>query len=330
MAIRLRRREFILTFGGAAVWPLAARAQQLAMRVIGFMSARSPEDTVRELEAFHKGLGEGGFVNGRNVNVEYRWARGDYGRLPTLAAELVQRHVTVLVATGGDPSALAAKEATATIPVVFTMGGDPVKNGIIQSFNRPGGNVTGAVVLSDAMEQKRLGILQELVPDVALFGAIVNPNFPPAADQMHELEDAALRLGRKLFVAKASNDAELEAAFTALLRERVGALLVASDPYFDTRRDRIVAFAAQSRLPAIYQFREYAVEGGLISYGPSITDAYRQVGLYVARILKGEKPADLPALQPTKFDFVINLKTARALGLTVPPTLLARADEVIE
>jgi len=242
----------------------------------------------------------------------------------------VKRHVTVLVATGGDPSALAAKEATATIPVVFTMGGDPVKNGIIQSFNRPGGNVTGAVVLSDAMEQKRLGILQELVPDVALFGAVVNPNFPPAADQMHELEDAALRLGRKLFVAKASNDAELEAAFTALLRERVGALLVASDPYFDTRRDRIVAFAAQSRLPAIYQFREYAVEGGLISYGPSITDAYRQVGLYVARILKGEKPADLPALQPTKFDFVINLKTARALGLTVPPTLLARADEVIE
>jgi ABC-type uncharacterized transport system substrate-binding protein len=298
--------------------------------LIGYLSARSPEDTVPELEAFHKGLGEGGFVSGRNVNIEYRWARGDYRRLPTLAAEFVQRRVTVLVATGGDPSALAAKEATATIPVVFTMGGDPVKSGVIQSFNRPGGNVTGAVVLSDAMEQKRLGILQEVVPDVAVFGVIVNPNFPPAADQIHDLEDAALRLGRKLFVAKASNDAELEAAFTALLRERVGALLVASDPYFDTRRGRIVAFAAQNRLPAIYQFREYAVEGGLISYGPSITDAYRQVGLYVTRILKGEKPADLPALQPTKFDFVINLKTAKSLGLSVPPTLLARADEVIE
>jgi putative ABC transport system substrate-binding protein len=325
----MKRRHFIALLGGAAAaWPFAARAQQPAMPVIGFMSARSPEDTAQVLEAFYKGLGEGGFVSGRNVNVEYRWARGDYGRLPALAAELVQQHVTVLVGTGGDASARAAKEATVTIPVVFNMGSDPVKAGLVQSFNRPGGNVT--VILTEAMEQKRFGILQEMVPDVALFGAIVNPNYPASANQMHDLEGAAPKLGRQLFVAKASNDAELDVAFAALLRERVGALLVASDPYFDTRRGRIIAFAKQNRLPAIYQFREYAVEGGLISYGPSINDAYRQVGLYVARILKGEKPADLPVLQPTKFDFVINLKTAKTLGLAVPPTLLARADEVIE
>jgi ABC-type uncharacterized transport system substrate-binding protein len=327
----MRRREFIGMLGSAVVaQPLAARAQPTAMPVIGFMSARSPEDTVQVLEAFYKGLGEGGFVSGRNVNVEYRWARGDYDRLPALAAELVQRHVAVLVGTGGDASARAAKEATATIPVVFNMGSDPVKAGLVQSFNRPGANVTGSVILTEAMEQKRFGILRETVPDVALFGAIVNPNYPASADQMRDLERAAPILGRQLFVAKASNDAELDAAFAVLLRERVGALLVASDPYFDSRRGRIIAFAAQNRLPAIYQFREYAVEGGLISYGPSITDAYRQVGMYVARILKGEKPADLPVLQPTKFDFVINLKTAKALGLIVPPTLLARVDEVIE
>ena len=294
------------------------------------MSARSPEDTTQVLKAFYKGLGEGGFVSGQNVNVEYRWAHGDYGRLPALAAELVQKRVTVLVATGGDASALAAKEATTTIPVVFNTGSDPVKAGLVQSLNRPGSNVTGAVVLSDAMEQKRFGILQEIVPDVTIFGAIVNPNYPPSADQMRDLELAAPRLGRQLLVVKASNDGELDSAFAALSQAQVGALLVASDPYFDTRRTRIIAFAAQNRLPTIYQFREYAAEGGLVSYGPSITDAYQQVGIYAARILKGEKPADLPVLQPTKFDFVINLKTAKALGLSVPPTLVARVDEVIE
>jgi putative ABC transport system substrate-binding protein len=233
----------------------------------------------------------------------------------------------VLVGTGGDASARAAKEATATIPVVFNMGSDPIKAGLVASFNRPGGNVTGSVILSPAMEQKRFSILQETVPSVALFGAIVNPDYSASADQMRE---AAPKLGRQLFVAKASSDSELEAAFVMLLRERVGALLIASDPYFDTRRSRIIAFAAQNRLPAIYQFREYAVEGGLISYGPSITDAYRQVGMYVARTLKGEKPADLPVLQPTNFEFVLNLQTAKSLGLTEPPSLLAIADEVIE
>jgi putative ABC transport system substrate-binding protein len=282
------------------------------------------------LEAFHQGLGEGGFISGRNVEVEYRWARGDYGRLPTLAAELVIKRVAVLVATGGDASARAAKEATATIPVVFNAGRDPVKDGLVQSINRPGGNVTGSIILTEEMEQKRFGILKEIVPDVTLFGAIVNPTYRPSADQIRDLELAAPKLGRQLLVAKVSNDSEMDAAFSALSNARVGALLVASDPYFDTRRNRIIAFAAQNRLPAIYQFREYAVEGGLISYGPSITDAYRQVGVYVTRILKGEKPADLPVLQPTKFNFVINLKTAKSLGLTVPHGMLNAADEVIE
>ena len=242
----------------------------------------------------------------------------------------MQRRVTVLVATGGDASARAAKEATATIPVVFNMGGDPVKAGLVQSFNRPGGNVTGSTILNQEMEQKRFGILHKIVPDVARFGAIVNPNYPYSAVQMRDLENAATDLRRQLFIAKASNDTELNSAFAALLREQVGALTVASDPYFDIRRGRIIAFAAENHLPAIYHFRVYAVEGGLISYGPSITEAYRQVGKYVARILKGDKPADLPISQPTKFDFVINLKTAKTLGLTMPPTLVAEADEVIE
>jgi len=325
----MKRRQFITLLGGAAAaWPLAARAQTLP--VIGFMSARSPEDTAPELKAFHAGLGEGGFTDGSNVTIEYRWARGDYRRLPLLADELLQRHVSVLVATGGDASAGAAKAATTTVPVVFTMGSDAVKAGLVQSFNRPGGNVTGSVILSEEMEQKRFDILREMVPDVTIFGAMVNPNYPPSADQVRDLELAAPKIGRQLVVAKAGNDSELEAVFATLSSARIGALLVASDPYFDTRRSRIIAFAAQHRLPAIYQFREYAVEGGLISYGPSITDAYRQVGMYAARILKGERPADLPVLQPTKFDFVINLKTAKTLGISVPATLLARADEVIE
>jgi len=288
------------------------------------------EDTVQVLEAFLKGLADGGFVNGQNVNIEYRWARGDYGRLPALANELVQKRVTILVATGGDASARAAKQATATIPVVFNTGSDPVKAGLVPSLNRPGDNVTGSVVMSDVMEQKRFGFLQEVAPGITFFGALVNPNYPPSASQVHDLELAAPKLGRQLLVARASSDSELEAAFSTLSGARVGALLVASDPYFDTRRSRIIAFAAQNRLPAIYQFREYALEGGLISYGPSITDAYRQVGIYVARILKGEKPGDLPILQPTKFDFVINLKTAKALGINVPHGLLNAADEVIE
>ena len=327
----MRRREFIAFLGcGAATWPFAARAQQPAMPVVGFMSARAPEDSEHLLAAFRRGLGESGFIEGRNVAVEYRWARGDYGRLPALAAELVNRRVAVLLGVGGDASARAAKAATSTIPIVFGMGSDPVAAGMVASLNRPGGTVTGVSVLTNEMEPKRLGLLHELVPGTTLVGALLNPNFPAAAGQLQELEAAAGTLGRPLVVAKASNDAELDASFAALVRQRVGALIVVADPYFDTRRDKMIAFAAQHRLPAIYHFREYAVAGGLLSYGVSLTDAYRQFGVYAAKILKGEKPADLPVQQVDRFELVINLKTAKAIGFEFPPTFSARADEVIE
>jgi putative ABC transport system substrate-binding protein len=329
----MRRRDFIKVIAGsaAAALPLAAHAQQPVMPVIGFLSARSPDDTGPVLQAFLKGLGEAGFFDGQNVTIEYRWARGEYDRLPAFAAEFVQRRVNVLVATGGPPSAVAAKQATSTIPIVF-VAGDPVKDGLVASLNRPGGNATGSFIRTSEpeMEQKRLSLLHELTPGVPLIGALLNPNYAEAARQLPALEQAAQTIGRRLFVAKASNDEELNAAFALLVQQGIGALLVASDPYFDTRRDRIIAFAAQNRLPAVYQFREYAFAGGLVSYAPSITDAYRQAGNYTGRVLKGEKPADLPVLQPTKFDFVINLKTAKALGLTVPFGLLNAADEVIE
>jgi len=295
------------------------------------MSARSPDDTEQVLQAFLKGLGEAGFFDGQNVTIEYRWARGNYSRLAVIASELVQRRVNVLVATGGEASAVAAKQATSTIPIVF-VAGDPVKAGVVESLNRPGGNATGSYVTTSApeMEQKRFSLLHELTPGVPLIGTLLNPNFPDAARQLPALEEAARIIGWRLVIAKTSNDDELNAAFAFLLQERIGALLVAADPYFDTRRDRIIAFAAQNRLPAMYHFREYAFAGGLVSYGPSITDAYRQAGNYTGRILKGEKPADLPVLQPTKFDFVINLTTAKTLGLVVPFGLLNAADEVIE
>jgi len=326
----MRRREFITLLGGApAGWPKSVRAQPSTRPVIGFMSARSPDDTGLVLQAFLKGLGEAGFFDGQNVTIEYRWARGDYSRLPAFAAEFVQRRVNVLATTGGEPSALAAKQATSTIPIVF-VAGDPVKAGLVESLNRPGGNATGSYIATSEMEQKRLSLLHELTPGVSLIGVLLNPNFADAARQLRELEEAARIIGRRLVVAKASNDEELNVAFALLLQQGIGALLVATDPYFDTRRDRIIAFAAQNRLPAVYQFREYAFAGGLVSYAPSITDAYRQAGNYTGRVLKGEKPADLPVLQPTKFDFVINLKTAKALGLTVPFGLLNAADEVID
>jgi putative tryptophan/tyrosine transport system substrate-binding protein len=327
----LKRREFITLLGGAAAaWPLAAGAQQPAMPVIGFMSARSPEDSVHLLEAFRRGLKEGGFVEGENVAIQFRWARGDYSRLPALAADLVSRQVAVIVAAGGDVSALAAKPATATIPIVFGIGGDPVGAGLVESFSRPGGNVTGVTLLTNQMEPKRLGLLRDLAPGVPLIGALLNPNFSPAARQLQQLEEAARAISQRIVIAKASNDDALEAAFVSLVREGAGSLLVTADPYFDTRRDRIVAFAARQRLPAIYQFREYAVAGGLLSYGVSITDAYHQYGAYAARILKGAKPADLPVHQPTKFELVINLKTAKTLGLKISDNLLTLADEVIE
>jgi putative ABC transport system substrate-binding protein len=327
----MKRREFITLIGGAAAtWPFAARTQQPEMPVIGFMSGRAPEDSVHLVAAFRQGLGEAGFVEGRNVTIEYRWALGHYDRLPALAADLVGRRVAVLAALGGDVSALAAKQATSTIPIVAGMGGDPIRSGLVESMSHPGGNVTGYTVLTSEMEPKRLGMLRDLVPDAAFIGVLLNQNFPPSEGQLQELEAAARKTGQKLFISKASNDAELIAGLGSLLQQRVGALLVCADPYFDTQRDRIIAFAAQNRLPTMYHFREFAIAGGLISYGPSITDAYRQAGIYAGRILKGAKPVDLPFVQPTKFEFVINLKTAKALGLAIPAGLISFEDEVIE
>jgi putative tryptophan/tyrosine transport system substrate-binding protein len=325
----MRRRQ-ILAGAATVAWPLPLRAQQKAMPVIGFMSGRGLEDSAYVVTAFRQGLAEAGFIEGQTIAIEFRWAQGDYSRLPVLARELVSRKTGVLVAVGGDVSAIAAKQATSIMPIVFGIGGDPVTAGLVESFNRPGGNATGFTLLTAEMDAKRLSLLQELMPSVPLVGALLNPNFPTAMRQLKELEEAARTIDKRLFVSKASNDTELAAAFDALLQQQVGALLVAADPYFDTRRDKLIAFASQNRLPTFYHFRDYVVAGGLISYGPSVTDGYRQAGIYVGRILKGAKPADLPIVQPTKFELVINLKTAGALGLTIPPSILARADEMIE
>jgi putative tryptophan/tyrosine transport system substrate-binding protein len=325
----VRRREFIKLLGGAAAWPLAARAQP-ASPVIGFLSSRSPEESADIVEAFRGGLKENGFIEGQNAVIEFRWAHGDYGRLPALAADLVTHRVSVIAAVGGDPSAIAAKRATSTIPIVFAIGGDPVSAGLVESINRPGGNATGIITSTNLMEAKRLGLLRELAPGVTVIGALINPNFPPATRQAADIEDAAHATGERIVIAKASTDNELEEAFASLVRAGVGALLVAADPYFDTRRDQIVAFAARQRLPAIYQFRQFAVAGGVLSYGFSFTDLYRQVGLYAAKILGGTKPADLPVQHVTKFELVINLKTAKALGIHISDNLLSLADEVIE
>src|SRR5581483_870913 len=326
----MKRREFIGLVGGAAAWPLVARAQQSATPVIGFMSGRSAEDSAQAVAAFRQGLAETGFVEGQTVKIEYRWARGDYNRLPAFVADLVGQGVVLLVALGGDTSPLAAKNAAVTIPVVFGMGGDPVKTGIVASFNHPGGNFTGFTLWTNDMESKRLGLLRELVPVARLIGVLANPRFPPAAQELVDLEVAAKAINQQLFVANADTDTALDAALMSLAEQHVGGFLVTAAPFFDTRQDRIVGFAAQHRLPAVYQFREYALAGGLMTYGPSVIESYRNAGAYAGRILKGAKPADLPVLQPTKFDFVINLKAAKSLGLTVPSMLLAQAGEVIE
>ena len=326
----MRRRQFITLLGGAAAWPLAARAQQPAMPVIGFMSARSPDDSVPLVEAFRRGLEEGGFVEGRNVAIEFRWAHGDYSLLPALAADLVRRQVAVITAVGGEPSAAAAKQATSSIPIVFGIGGDPISSGLVESFSHPGGNMTGVTLLSRTIDAKRLGLLRELAPGARVVGVLANPNYPLAALQLRQIEQAAQAIGQEIVLYNASTDDELEAAFAALARERVGALLVAADTYFTTRRDRIVAFAAQTRLPAIYDLREFAVAGGILSYSVRIADAYLPIGFYTARVLNGAKPADLPVQQATNFELVINLKTAKALGIVISDNLLSLADEVIE
>jgi putative tryptophan/tyrosine transport system substrate-binding protein len=326
----IKRREFITLFGGtAATWPVVALAQQRAMPVIGFLNSRSPDDVVHLVAAFQRGLLEIGYIEGQNVKVEYRWARGKYDQLPTMAAELTKLPVAVIAATGGEPSGLAAKAATSTTPIVFIVG-DPIKLGLVASYNRPGGNATGINALTPALEAKRLGLLHELVRGAKTIGALVNPLYQPAEQQSKDLREAGLSLGLNIEILRASNDRELDAAFESVAQRKIAALQVAADPFFDTRRDKIVALVAQHKLPTIYQFREYAVGGGLMSYGIDLADLYRQVGVYSGRILKGEKPADLPVVEPTKFQFLINLKTAKALGLTVPFGLLNAADEVIE
>ena len=327
----MRRREFVTLLGGAAAaWPLAARAQQPAMPVIGLLSGRSLNDSKPMMAAFRQGLIEQGFVERQNVAIEYRWAEGHYDRLPAMAADLAGRQVAAILAVGSVPSPLAAKAATSTIPIVFVVGGDPVKFGLVSSLNRPGGNVTGVSVLSGALTAKRLELLRELVPDASIVACLVNPKNPEAENQLMDIRAAGRTVRQKIIVLNASLDHELNDAMATIVRERASGLLVGNDAFFVLRREQLVALAARHAIPTIYFLREFAEAGGLVSYGDSLTDAYRQVGMYIGRILKGMKPADLPVVQSTKVELTINLKTAKALGLEVPPTLLARADEVIE
>jgi putative ABC transport system substrate-binding protein len=330
MAIDIGRRQFISALGGASLaWPLAARAQQPALPVIGFLNSASANPFEHLVQAFRDGLGEAGYVEGRNVVIEYRWAEGQIDRLPALAADLVRRQVAVIVTSGGNVSALAAKAATSSIPIVSTIGGDPVQEGLVASFNRPGGNLTGATLFAYSAA-KRLELLHELIPKTVTIMALFDPSDPAVVLDRESLEAASKTLGLQLSFANAGTVSELEAAFETIDRDRLDGLFVGANPFFNLQRDQLVGLAARHAIPTIYAFREFPAAGGLISYGTRLADTYRQVGIYTGRILKGESPADLPVVQPTKFELVINLKTAQTLGINVPPTLRALADEVIE
>jgi putative ABC transport system substrate-binding protein len=327
----MKRREFITLFGGAlAAWPLAARAQQPAMPVVGFLGTGTPADWANFVTAFHAGLGEAGYQVGRNVAIEFRWAEGQGSRLPALAAELAGRQVAVIMSSAGIAAARAARTASPSTPIVFVMGGDPVKFGMVASLNRPGGNVTGVSFLLNVLVAKRIELLRAMVPAASKIGLLFNPDNPNGVDDTAAAQAAARALGQETHVVHARTDQDFEAAFASLKEQRVGALFVASDVLFLSRRDRLVALAARHAIPANYDRRELAAAGGLFSYGTSFPDAHRLAGAYVGRILKGEKPADLPVVQATKFELVINLKTAKSLGLDVPANLLAISDEVIE
>jgi putative tryptophan/tyrosine transport system substrate-binding protein len=324
----MKRREFITVLGGAAAWPLTARAQQPAMPMIGFMIT-NVQSRSQQIAAFHAGLKESGYVEGQNVTVELRSAEGHFDRYPALAADLLRHGVAVLVAVNND-AALAAKRATATTPIIFGMGGDPVALGLVGSLNRPGGNITGIYFFTQGLEGKRLGLLHELVPTATTIAVLINTDYSPAKNQLQDVQEAAARLGVQVLVLRANVEADFDAVFADLVRQRAGALLVCASPFFASRRQQLVVLAARHAVPAIYEWREFAAAGGLMSYGTNLNDAYRQMGVYAGRVLKGEKPADLPIVQSTKFEFVINLSTAKALHIEVPPTLSARADEVIE